>query len=96
MKVAKLEVAAEGLRLLARTDVEALDLAAVGADEPRLEHALFVASVATSDQYSRGTNFSISNSRSQTRRSATDCTRPAERAPGSLRHKTGDSVKPTR
>ncbi len=55
-----------------------------------------VASVATSDQYSRATNFSISSSRSQTRRSATDCTRPAERAPGSLRHSTGESVKPTR
>ncbi len=27
---------------------------------------------------------------------ATDCTRPAERAPGSLRHSTGESVKPTR
>ena len=55
-----------------------------------------VARVATSDQYSRATNFSISNSRSQTSRSATDCTRPAERAPGSLRHNTGESVNPTR
>ena len=55
-----------------------------------------VASVATSDQYSRATNFSISSSRSDTSRSATDCTRPAERAPGSFRHSTGDSVKPTR
>ena len=27
---------------------------------------------------------------------ATDCTRPAERDPGSLRHNTGDNVKPTR
>src|SRR5205823_3112027 len=53
-----------------------------------------VVSVATSDQYSRGTNFSISSSRSQTSRSATDCTRPAERAPGNLRHSTGESVKP--
>ena len=55
-----------------------------------------VARVAISDQYSRGTNFSISSSRSQTSRSATDCTRPAERAPGSLRHSTGERVKPTR
>ena len=39
---------------------------------------------------------SISASRSQIRRSATDCTRPAEREPGSLRHSTGESVKPTR
>ncbi len=53
-------------------------------------------SVATIDQYSCGTKRSISDSRSQTRRSATDCTRPAERAPGSLRQSTGDSVKPTR
>ena len=51
---------------------------------------------ATIDQYSRATNFSISSSRSQTMRSATDCTRPAERAPGSLRHSTGDRLKPTR
>src|SRR5215475_14072337 len=43
-----------------------------------------VASVATSDQYSRGTNFSISSSRSQTSRSATDCTRVAERAAGEI------------
>ncbi len=55
-----------------------------------------VASVAAIDQYSRVTNFSISSSRSQTSRSATDCTRPAERAPGSLRQSTGESVKPTR
>ncbi len=55
-----------------------------------------VASCATIDQYSLATNFSISSSRSLTRRSATDCTRPAERAPGSLRHSTGESVKPTR
>ena len=47
-------------------------------------------------QYSRGLNASISASRSQMMRSATDCTRPAERLPGSLRHSTGDSVKPTR
>ena len=29
-------------------------------------------------------------------RSATDCTRPADFAPGNLRHNTGDNVKPTR
>ena len=43
-----------------------------------------------------GSNFSISISRSQINRSATDCTRPAEREPGNLRHKTGDRLKPTR
>ena len=47
-------------------------------------------------QYSSGLNASISFSRSQIRRSATDCTRPAEREPCSLRQSTGDSVKPTR
>jgi len=47
-------------------------------------------------QYSRGTKLSISCSRAQISRSATDCTRPAERLPGSFRHSTGDRVKPTR
>ena len=47
-------------------------------------------------QYSRLLKTSISASRSQIRRSATDCTRPAERLPGSLRHSTGERVKPTR
>ena len=47
-------------------------------------------------QNSCGRKDSISPSRSQIRRSATDCTRPAEREPGTLRHSTGDSVKPTR
>ena len=47
-------------------------------------------------QYSSVLKASISASRSHTSRSATDCTRPAERAPGSLRHSTGESVKPTR
>ena len=81
----------------AGADVEPLDLLAVGADEARLE------GVAARRRQRRdqrpvfaGTNFSISSSRSQTSRSATDCTRPAERAPGSLRHSTGESVKPTR
>ena len=57
---------------------------------------LAVASSARIDQYSCALNFSISSSRSQTSLSATDWTRPAERAPGSFRHSTGDSVKPTR
>ena len=48
------------------------------------------------DQYSRGLKASISTSRAQISLSATDCTRPAEREPGSLRHSTGESVKPTR
>ena len=51
---------------------------------------------ASTVQYSCVRNFSISISRSTTSRSATDCTRPAEREPGSLRQSTGDRVKPTR
>ena len=47
-------------------------------------------------QYSWDLNASISDSRWQISRSATDWTRPAEREPGSLRHSTGDKVKPTR
>ena len=57
---------------------------------------LSAARSASTDQYSWGRNASISISRSTTIRRATDCTRPAERAPGSLRHSTGDRVKPTR
>ncbi len=48
------------------------------------------------DQYSWGLKISISDSRSQTSRRATDCTRLADFDPGSLRHSTGDRVKPTR
>ena len=51
---------------------------------------------ALTDQYSLGRNASISISRSTIMRSATDCTRPADFAPGSLRHRTGDSLYPTR
>ncbi len=51
---------------------------------------------ASTVQYSWVLNRSISSSRSTTRRRATDCTRPAEREPGSLRHRTGERVKPTR
>ncbi len=48
---------------------------------------------AATDQYSCGLNISISFSRSQTMRRATDCTRPAEREPGSLRQRTGERLK---
>src|SRR5271156_3831241 len=51
---------------------------------------------ASTDQYSWVRNASISISRSTIRRSATDCTRPAEREPGNLRHSTGERLKPTR
>ena len=46
-------------------------------------------------QVRRGAKASISASRSHTSRSATDCTRPAERQPGSLRHSTGDRPYPS-
>ena len=54
------------------------------------------ATSASTVQYARGANASISASRSHTSRSATDCTRPAERHPGTLRHSTGESPNPTR
>ncbi len=55
-----------------------------------------VASRAETVQYSRVLNASISISRSTISRSATDWTRPADLAPGSLRQSTGESLKPTR
>ena len=45
---------------------------------------------------STGTNASISVSRSTTRRTATDCTRPAESPARTLRHSSGESRYPTR
>ena len=55
-----------------------------------------VFSLAATVQYSCARNASISISRSTIRRRQTDCTRPADLAPGSLRHSTGDRLKPTR
>src|SRR3989338_5121808 len=51
---------------------------------------------ASTVQYSWVRKRSISSSRSTISRRATDCTRPAERLPGSLRHSTGERGKPTR
>ena len=59
----------------------------------RLPPSVVVKSVST-DQNSSVRKASISLSRSQMRRRATDCTRPAERDPGNLRHNTGDRLKP--
>ncbi len=81
----------------AGADIEAGDLLAVGADETRFESF-----VARRGQRRRDRPVFLRNklldssSRSQTSRSATDCTRPAEREPGSFRHSTGERVKPTR
>ena len=48
--------------------------------------------VATISQYSWGLNAKISRSRSATRRTATDCTRPADRPLATLCHKKGESL----
>jgi hypothetical protein len=50
-----------------------------------------VAKSAGKVQYSSGTNARISSSRSTIRRSATDCTRPAEMPEATVRHSTGES-----
>ncbi len=51
---------------------------------------------ASTVQYSRGLNFSISASRSQIRRSAGLCTRPADRPRRIFFHSSGERLKPTR
>ena len=51
-----------------------------------------VSSSASSVQYSRAVNARISRSRSTTMRTATDCTRPADRPPRTLRDRSGLSV----
>jgi hypothetical protein len=87
----------DGAGMVAIADIHLGDALAVETGEAR--HEGLPASVfrcAAICQYSSDLKRSISPSRSQTSRSATDCTRPAERAPGSLRHRTGDRVKPTR
>ena len=48
------------------------------------------------DQYSFESNASISASLLQINLKATDCTRPADFAPGNLRHNTGERLKPTK
>ena len=52
--------------------------------------------MASTDQYSSALKASISASRSQISLRATDWTRPAERAPGSLRHSRGEIPNPPR
>ena len=77
--------------------VELVELLAVQMGQPGGEGgARGVGKRPSTVQYSRARKASISASRSQISRSATDCTRPAERLPGSLRHSTGERVKPTR
>ena len=51
-----------------------------------------VSSSACSVQYSRAVKAAISRSRSTTSRTATDCTRPAERPPRTFRDSSGLSV----
>ena len=95
---AALDLALGLLGALLVVEVELVELAAVEMGEARLEGVCFLAvpNSTSTVQYSRLLKTSISASRSQIRRSATDCTRPAERLPGSLRHSTGERVKPTR
>ena len=51
-----------------------------------------VARIASIVQYSRAVNASMARSRSTTRRTATDWTRPADRPPMTLRDSSGLSV----
>ena len=69
------ELGEDGVRLLLVADADRL---AVLLEQLRLELGrLRTGQPAKMFQYSSGTNFSISRSRSQTSFSATDCTRPA-------------------
>ena len=61
-----------------------------------LKSLLLWEKIALIDQYSWGLNFSISNSLSVIIRKATDWTRPADLDPGSLVHKIGDMLNPTK
>ena len=54
-----------------------------------------VAVAAKASQYSSGINARISRSRSTIRRTATDCTRPADKPRATLAHSRGDTIKPT-
>ena len=65
---------------------------ALDVEEPWLPEARRFASLV---QYSSETNLRISSSRSQIRRTVTDCTRPADNAGFTLRHKIGESSNPT-
>jgi hypothetical protein len=49
-------------------------------------------SLACSDQYSTGTKAAISRSRSVRRRTATDCTRPADSPRRIFSHRSGESL----
>ena len=84
-----------GLALVA--DRQPVDLLAVELDQPRRERlAVGLEGRRRPTNIPAALKISISRSRSTIRRSATDCTRPADFAPGSLRHRIGDKVKPTR
>ena len=57
--------------------------------------SLMRAKIAFTRKYGSLLNFCTSRSRSTMRRTATLCTRPAERAGFTLRQSTGESLKPT-
>ena len=54
-----------------------------------------VARSANTSQYSSGTNLRISASRSAIKRTATDCTRPADKPRATFAHNSGLTMKPT-
>ena len=87
---------APGVGLARRDRTSPASCRRAGSGAPGTSAPCGVVNAAWMLQYSCARNASISASRSQIRRSATDCTRPAEREPWSLRQSTGDRVKPTR
>jgi hypothetical protein len=88
-------VAAEALASSDRSNFSSLRPSRWVSRAVKVASAAFL-SATSMVQYSWGRKTSISASRSQIRRSATDCTRPADLLPGSLRQSTGERVKPTR
>ena len=82
-------VALRGGRLVGDVEGRAVDADDLGR---RSVSPVGVARIASIVQYSRAVNASISRSRSTTRRTATDWTRPADRPPRTLRDRSGLSV----
>ena len=87
----------EGFRIGARADIEALDLLPVGADEARLEglrprgrERRHQRPVFAGDEF-LDLELAVADEPQRDRLHP-----PRRFAPGSLRHSTGDSVKPTR
>ena len=88
----------ERLRLGARTDVEAVDLLAVGADEARGERRAGLGRQMGDDRpvFARDEFLDLDLAVADDPAARPTARGPAERAPGSLRHSTGERLKPTR